>query len=347
MAENPFTVAVVRDWTVTNRDFYMGLDVLLDNPDFDVTFLRAQADPVRPLRSEELRGTDALVSLVDDINEASLGDTDELRIIAKYGAGFDNIDLEACTKRGIPVTNAPQAPTESVAQATLGLLIATAHNFKAYDEMVRASGFEGPILENFGTVLFDKIVGVVGFGRIGHRLAELLEPFDVTIQVYDPYLDEAVAEGSAVSKVDKDSLLETSDFISLHCPLTEETAGMLTEEDFRRMKSTARLVNTTRGGLYDDADLAKAVREGWIAGAGVDVFEDESDVGDNPLLNVPGILATPHIAGLTLEALTKYGDLCVEAVQAVRKDEVPRNVLNPDAFDRGVPAEKCSPSFRT
>lgn len=346
MTGERFSVVVTRDWCVEERAFRMGLDALFEDPDVSVDFLRGQDEPDGPIEPEELKGANAVVSLVDPVTADSVSAGDDLRLIAKYGAGFDNIDIDACTERGIPVTNAPQAPTDSVAQATLGMCIACAHNFKRYDEMVRTSGFDGPILENIGTELVGKTLGVIGFGRIGHRLTELVEPFDMTVQVYDPYLSPERAAEANVQRTDLDELVESSDFVSLHCPLTSETAGMLTEDHFRRMKETAFVINTTRGGIYADADLARAVDEGWIAGAAVDVFEDESDVSDNPLLAIPEILTTPHIAGLTHEALTKYGQLCAEAIQQIRQGAVPQNLLNPESLDREIPDEKLSPSFR-
>lgn len=346
MERDAYTVAVVRDWRVPERDFRMGLDALLDDSRVTVRFLRAQDGPDGPVRAEELAGVDAVVSLVDEVTAPSLAEADDLAIVAKYGAGFDNVDLAACTERGIPVTNAPQAPTDSVAEATLGMVIACAHGFKRYDAMVRESGFDGPVLENMGTELAGKTLGVIGFGRIGHRLTELVEPLGMTVLVHDPYLAEERAAEAGVERVGLDELVETADVVSLHCPLTDETAGMLTEDHFRRMRESAFLVNTTRGGIYADADLARAVREGWIAGAAVDVYEDESDVSDNPLLAIPDVLATPHVAGLTEEALTEYGLLCAEAIRATMTGEVPPNVLNPDALDVPVPPEKRSPSFR-
>jgi D-3-phosphoglycerate dehydrogenase len=267
-------------------------------------------------------------------------------IIAKYGAGFDNIDINTCSEQGILVTNAPQAPTDSVAQATLGMCIACAHKFKKYDKIIHSSGFDGPILENMGTELTGKTLGVIGFGRIGNRLTELVAPFDMVVKVYDPYLPAENASEANIKKTGLDELIRTSDFVSLHCPLTQETSGMLTRSHFDRMKDSAYLINTTRGGIYADADLAEAVQEGWIAGAAVDVFENESDVSRNPLIDIPKILATPHVAGLTQEALTKYGQLCAEAILQAKRGKIPQNILNPQVIERQVPAEKISPSFR-
>jgi len=346
MGETTFSVVVFRNWCVNEKSFRMGLNALYDEPDVNVEFLRDRGGPTESVPSEALQQADAAVALVDDVDEDSLAGVTDLQIIAKYGAGFDNIDVKACTARGIPVTNAPQAPTDSVAQATLGLIIACAHNLKRYDQLLHEQGFDGPVLENIGTELAEKTLGVVGLGRIGQRVLEIAEAFGIEGIVHDPYLSRERADKLGVERVALDTLFESADVVSLHCPLTEETRGMVTEAHFRRMKPSAYLVNTTRGGIYSDEVLARAVREEWIAGAAVDVFENESNATDNPLLELPDVLATPHIAGLTEETLTEYGRLCADAILDVKNGDVPYNVINPDAFETEVPPEKRSPSFR-
>lgn len=341
---DPFRVYVARDIRIEELEYYMGLEDLLEDPDIEVTFLPER--PYTTLKTDDLRGADAVVSLRDDITRETLDGLDRLKIIARAGAGYENLDLDACTDHGVVAVHAPQGPTESVAQATLGMLIVCASNLRKYDNLIREQGFEGRI-ENMGFELGSHTLGIIGLGLIGTRLVEVLDPFDMDVQVYDPYLPEERAEELGVRLVDDlHDMLRTSDLVSLHVPLTPETEGMLGEEEFRAMKESAYIVNTTRGGIYSDAELARAIREGWIAGAAIDVFEDEPNVEGNPLLELEDSLMTPHIAGITRDSLDRIGHLLVESILNVKNDELPINILNPDVYDEPVPEENLSPSFR-
>ncbi|MDX1745397.1 MAG: NAD(P)-dependent oxidoreductase, partial [Halobacteriales archaeon] len=154
------------------------------------------------------------------------------------------------------------------------------------------------------------------------------------------------AEELGVRLVDLDELLETADLISLHVPLTPETAGMLGEDEFKQMQDHAHIVNTTRGGIYEDAVLAQAVEEGWIGGAAIDVFEDEPNVLGNPLLDLEDDFMTPHIAGLTHDSANRIGSLMSESIINVMNGELPINILNPDCTEEDIPEENLSPSFQ-
>lgn len=338
-----FNVYVSRDDRVEHRDYGMGLESLLESPDVEVTFMPPRE--YKTIRTEDLRGADAVILLKDAITAETLEGLDDLQVVSRFGAGFDSVDIDACTERGIVVTNAPQGVRHSVAQSTVGMLIVCASNMRRYDNIVRERGFEDR-LENMGVELFGKRLGTIGMGQIGSRVLELLEPFDMDVQTYDPYLSEERAAELGVTKVDLDTLLETSDFVSLHCPLTEETAGLLGKDEFAKMKPTAYFVNTTRGGIYPDADLAEALEDGLIAGAAIDVFENEPDVEGNPLLDLEDCLVMPHAAGINKDGLARTGRIAADCVTAVRDGEIPRNVLNPDVYEGAVPDEKLSPSYR-
>lgn len=339
----PFQVYVSRDDRLEERDYDMGLGALFDDPDVEVTFVEAHDDAELP--PESVEGANALVLLKSAVTAETLEGATDLELVARFGAGFDGVDLGAATERGIAVTNAPQGMRDSVAQATVGMLIVCASHMRRYDRIVRDQGFEGR-LENMGVELFGKTLGTIGLGQIGSRVTELLEPFGMTVQTYDPYLPEERADALGVELVDLDELLETSDFVTIHCPLTEETHHMLDAESFERMRDEAYLVNTTRGGIYPDEDLADALEAGELAGAAIDVFEGEPDVEGNPLLDLEDVLVMPHAAGINRDGLTHTGEVVSEAVLAVKAGEVPRNLLNPDALDGPVPEEKLSPSFR-
>lgn len=336
-----FVVVVTDDWRQLNADgFEMGLEPLYDAPGVTVRF-----DETGP-PEERLRGADAaIVGENDLITEETLPDDGRLRVVGRLGAGFDNYDLDACTAHGVLATHAPQGPTESVAQGVVGMLIACAHNFVRYNRLIREQGFEGRFA-NIGVELGGKTLGIVGMGRIGRAVREKIRPFDLDVLVYDPYV-ETSGLPAGTSLVGLDELLESSDFVTLHVPLTDETRGMLTADSFQKMKDSAYLLNTTRGGMYDDATLARAIQEGQIAGAAIDVFEDESDVEDNPLLELEDCLLTPHISGVTVDSLTRIGNILAESVLAVHRGELPDNVLNPAVSEVPVPDEHLSPSYRS
>lgn len=338
-----FTVYISNDLRVPDRDYDMGLGALYAADDIDVEFLTTQNHDV--LRSEDLPGADALVAIQQHVTPETLDGLDDLKLVSAFGAGLDHIDIDACTERGIAVVNAPQPVGRAVAQSTLGMLIACASRSVLFDNHVRRRGFEGRIAR-MGNTLYGKTLGTIGMGMIGSNVVNLVEPFDVDIITYDPYLSEERADELGVTLVDLETLLAESDFVSLHCPLTEETKGMLGTAEFNQMKESAYLVNTTRGGLYADAELAEAIEEGWIAGAAIDVFEDEPNVSGNPLLELEDCLMTPHMAGVLIETMTEQGNIVADAIVSRFDGEVPGNLVNPEIFDEPVDESLLSPSHR-
>jgi D-3-phosphoglycerate dehydrogenase len=334
------SVLVTTDLRVPDRNLDMGLDPFLEDPAYDVAF--RPDDRPSELQPAEVDDVDVLLSVTCDVTERAV-EGSGLRVLGKLGSGMDQVDIPACTRAGIPVFNSPQGIRDSVAQATVGYLVAGAHRFKEYDSRIRAVGFADRHV-SMGRELFGASLGLVGFGLIGRRVAELVEPFDVDVRVYDPYVDNGSIP-AGVERLGLAELLETSEFVSLHCPLTDETEGLLDADDFRRMREDAVLVNTARGGIYADADLARALREGWIAGAAIDVFETEPAVEDSPLLSLDECLLAPHVAGLTADSFERIGRILYEGVGTALAGGVPRNILNPSTVDGEVPPEKHSPSY--
>ncbi|MFB6192547.1 MAG: NAD(P)-dependent oxidoreductase [Haloarculaceae archaeon] len=338
-----FQVFVEEDVRIEEMDYCMGLEPLLEASDVEVTFLPPREGD--EIGADELAGAEAFVSARDLLTADSLARADDLRIVTRGGAGFDNLDLDALTERGVVACHAPQGPTQSVAEATVMMLTACAHNTRRADRTVRERGFEGR-MENMGSELQASTVGIVGLGLIGSRVVELLAPYDPEIIAHDPYVPASRAEELGVELVDRETVLARSDLLSLHVPLTEETHHMLGRDDFRAMKGSASLVNTTRGGIYPDEELAAALRAGELDSAAIDVFEGEPDVEGNPLLKLEDCLMTPHSAGINREGMERIGHLMSESILNVKDGELPINILNPEVYDEPVPEENLTPSFR-
>ena len=343
-SQSAFRVGVERDIHGTKMTYEGRIGRLAAEPGIEVVHLpHVTRDRLLPA---DLEGVDGLISRTLQVTAETLRGLEDLRLIARSGAGYDNLDLEACTAAGVVATHAPQGPTASVAESTLSLLIHLSHNLHGFERGFREHGFQRGREVEMGHLLSSRTLGMVGIGRIGAALLELLEPLGTEVMAYDPYVGEARAADLGVELVDRERLFETSDLVTIHVPLTEETHHMLGYEDFRRMGEDAWFVNTSRGGIYPDADLARAIEEGKLAGAAVDVFEDEPAVEDNPLLDVEGCIVLPHITGRARETYERTGEIVTAAMLTVRDGEVPENVLNPDAYDREVPESKLSSSFQ-
>lgn len=341
----PISVVLTRDIRGDPSGYEPGLKPLREHPDIELDFLSGPEG--REITPEEVRGVDVLLTVVERITADSFAEVDDLALVGQLSAGYDMIDLEACTDRGIAVVHAPGGPTESVAQATVGALIACANRLKKRDRLVRKQSFEDRWAYP-GRELGEQRLGLIGLGDIGQRVAELIEPFELDILGHDPYADADRLDELGIVRTDLDDLIARADYVSLHVPLTEETAGMLDSDSFRRMQESAYLVNLARGGIYRDADLARALREGWIRGAFVDVYENEPEVADNPLLKLPPdteLLLSQHNAAMTTDTLHRIARMVSQSVLEFAAGDIPSNLLNPDSFDRPVPAEKRSPAY--
>jgi D-3-phosphoglycerate dehydrogenase len=225
-----------------------------------------------------------------------------LRMIARPGTGLDNIDLNAASERGIQVVNSPESLVEAVSEHVVGVMLAMARKLPSSDASTRAGGWEKEKL--MGVELSGRTLGIVGLGRIGRRVAEIAVTMGMTILGYDIVeISPEVLESIHCKVVDLDTLFSSSDFVTLHVPLSPETVRLVDTRRISLMKGTAFLVNASRGGVIDEAALASALREGILAGAALDVFEKEPPSSE--ILAAPNLIATPHIAGQTIEAQTK------------------------------------------
>jgi D-3-phosphoglycerate dehydrogenase len=346
-----FHVTIEADRRAPGVDIVPGLEPLLEDPEIEISYLADDRGP--HLEPSDLQGADAYVSYAYQLDADSLDGVDSLKIATRAGAGYDNFDLDAMTEHDVIATHAPQGPTASAAQAATGMILSCAHNFPRMEHGLRERGWEVRVPENFGFELQHATVGFVGMGLIGGKVLSNLAPFradGLEAQVYDPYMPEERAEELGIEKVDLDTLLETSDIVSIHVPLTEETHHMLGTADFERMKDSAYLVNTSRGGIYPDEELAAALESGELRGAAIDVFEGEPDVEDNPLLEIEDVHLTPHVAGVTNDAVRYMHELMCESIVKLKNGEPPINVLNPSAYEavtgETLPQDSYSPSFR-
>lgn len=266
---------------------------------------------------------DALVPTVGDpVTGRVLEACPNLKIVAQYGVGYDNIDVETARRLGIPVTNTPGVLTNATADFTMALLLAVARRILSADRHVREGRFkqwETTLL--LGTDLTDKTLGIVGLGRIGGAVARRALGFGMEILYHNRRrANPTVERETAARYVSLDELLEASDVVSLHCPLNEDSFHLIDAEAFRKMKPTAFLINTARGAVVDEAALVEALSDGEIAGAGLDVFEEEPAVHPG-LLEQERVVLAPHLGSATVEARTKMGRMCAEAVLAVFGDE--------------------------
>jgi D-3-phosphoglycerate dehydrogenase len=246
-----------------------------------------------------------------------MSDALSLRVIGRAGVGYDNIDVEAASKAGVVVAFSPEENAVSVAEHVFGLFLALARKIPGADRSVKGGGWERK--KYHGTELLGKTLGVLGLGKIGYRVALRAKAFGMKILAHDAFLTMTslhVTESGA-TLVSIDTLLAESDFLSVHLPLNEKTRGMLNREAFAKMKPTAFLVNTSRGEVIVEKDLAQALKEGRIAGAGLDVLEKEPPGKEHVLYGFDNAILTPHTAGLTYEAQEKVVEAVAEDVDRV------------------------------
>ncbi|MGE2721169.1 hydroxyacid dehydrogenase [Mycolicibacterium celeriflavum] len=257
----------------------------------------------------------------------------QLLAVCSAGAGYDVIDVAACTRAGVAVCNNSGPGAEAVAEHALGLMLDLAKKITAADRALR-SGPLGDRLALRGTQLFGKTLGVVGLGAIGGRLVQLCAPFGMEVLVFDPYVDDATARSRGAVRVDLSELVERSDFVQVTCPLTAETRGLFGRAQFAAMKPTAYFITTARGPVHDEAALYDALAAGDIAGAGLDVFHEEPPRHDNPLLRLDNVVATPHVAGITVEAARDIAVATATQWQTIFAGDMPPRLLNPEVWPR-------------
>ena len=261
---------------------------------------------------EQIKGFDCvIVRSATKITKEVIDASDKLKLVVRAGVGLDNVDKAAAEAKGVVVQNTPEAPTVSVAEMVFSLMFSLARNITQADSSMKDERWEKKKLK--GTELWNKTIGIVGFGRIGQEVGRRSKAFDMEVLSYGGRNIDVASKEVGAKKSDLKTIFEQSDYISLHVPLVPETKGMIGEKEFKMMKKTAFLINTARGGVVDEKALLDALNNGEIAGAALDVFENEPTV-DWQLVKHPKLVATPHLASSTGEAQVRVGDLTVQKV---------------------------------
>jgi glyoxylate reductase len=320
---------------VTRKILEEGLNMLRERYDVEVS----DYDGIIPreMLLEKVKGADALLSLLTDNIDAEVMDAagPNLKIIANYAVGYNNIDVEEATKRGIMVTNTPGVLTETTADFAWTLLMAIARRIVEADKFVREGKFRGwePMLL-LGTDVFGATLGIVGFGRIGQAMARRALGFNMRVLYYDnSRIDEQIEKELKATFVDLPTLLRESDFVTLHVPLTKQTHHLIGEKELKMMKKDAYLINTARGPVVDEKALVKALKEGWIKGAALDVFENEPEI-EPELLKLDNVVLAPHIASASYATRSKMSVMVAENIIKALNGEVPPNLVNPEVLQK-------------
>lgn len=254
-----------------------------------------------------------------------------LKVVSSTGAGYDTIDVDACTQAGVLAVNQAGGNAGSVAEHAFAFMLSLAHRVKESDGLLRSS--TGLVRENLmGHELSGKALGLVGIGHIGTRMATLASAFGMEVLAYDPYVEEAAIRERGATPVSLDALLAASDVVSLHCPRNKETLGMFSEAQFRAMKRGAWFISTARGGIHDEVALYEALKSEHLAGAGLDVWAVEPPPLNHPLLTLPNVLCTYHTGGVTHEARRNIATLSARQIVSIANGETPPRMINPAVF---------------
>jgi D-3-phosphoglycerate dehydrogenase len=307
-----------------------GLALLRERPGLTLELIE---DATEPAVAAAASGADAILIRTSRLSAAAIAGAPQLKVVSRHGVGYDNVDLAALNARGIPLTVVGSVNAVSVAEQALFLLLATMRRGFAYDRATRQGAWDfRNSLE--ARELAGKTLVVVGYGRIGREVAARALAFGLSVVAYDPYVAPASPVGRAA---DLDAVLPEADAVSLHVPLTAETRLLFDRSRLARLKPSAVLISTARGGLIDEAALAEALAEGRLAAAGLDVFAEEPPPADHPLLALPNVVLSPHAASLTLECAERMSLVaarnCLDGLDG-RLD--PGLVVNRDCL--GVPS---------
>lgn len=287
----------------------------------------------RELTAADIDGYDALLLLGPAVTEATLAGNDRLTVIARFGVGYDAVDVAACTRHGVALSITPDGVRRPMATAILTLVLALAQRLVMKDRATRAGEGWTRKLEMMGTGLTGRTLGSIGIGNIGRELFRLAQPFEMRQIAHDPYADPRALTELGVEIVGLKTLLTEADFIVVNCPLTPETRHLLNRERLARMKPTAFLVNAARGPIVDQTALAEALQAGRIAGAALDVFEHEPVDPDEPILQLDNVIVTPHALCWTDEWARLTGESACRSIIDIAAGRDPAHVVNGEVLE--------------
>ncbi|HLN14145.1 MAG TPA: NAD(P)-dependent oxidoreductase [bacterium] len=324
----PFRVGISRGYWIADPDAFLARIGLVPVPGVTWEMLPGPPGQIRP---GQLRGCDALLDQVSRIPEDGLDGADQLAVIARFGVGYDTVDIDACTRRGIAVTITPDGIGRSVAVAAITLLLALTHRLVLQDQMVRRGEWREKTFQ-FGTGLTGRVLGMIGCGNVGRQVCELAAPFRMTRIAYDPHLAPSAAP-EGVELVDLPALLARADVVCICAALTAETTHLINAERLALMKPTAFLINVARGPIVDQRALTEALAGGRLQGAGLDVFESEPVDPHDPLLRLSNVILSPHTLCMTDECYIGVGRSACQAILDVAAGRPPRFLVNRAVVD--------------
>jgi D-3-phosphoglycerate dehydrogenase len=330
MPSTPYKVYVIQGRN--ERDYSDCQDALAHVP---------AAVTVLPFISDEetviarCRDADALAVSASPITRRVIGAVEGLKVVIRGGVGYDVIDVAAATELGVVVVNIPDLWIREVANHALALLLAWNRKIVALDREVRSGVWQSRVPGPVTGALHGETVGIVGLGNIGSAFARRVAALQTRVIACDPYVDDARFAALGVERVGLEALAERSDYVSVHTLLNAETRHLIGEAFLRRMKPTAILINTARGPVVDERALARALEERWLAGAALDVWEQEPPARDNPLLRMDNVIATPHAAYYSSAAVAQVPRRCGEELARVLTGQRPLNVVNPEVYAPG------------
>jgi D-3-phosphoglycerate dehydrogenase len=328
-----FRVGLTRDFLNADGEPVfgdIGLSVLESRPDVSVEFLPDYGDE---LPSSVGRDFDALLVLSPRVTAETLSDCARLAIVARFGVGYDNVDVDACTTKDVLLTITPDGVRRPVAVSALAMLMALSHRLLAKDRLTREGRWNDK-LDYMGVGLTGRTLGLVGFGNIGREIARIAAPLEMRLVAHDPFASPEDAAAVGVELLGLDELLGKADFVCICCALTPDTKHLLNRARLGLMKSSAFLINVSRGPVVDQAALTEILREQRIAGAALDVFEKEPVDANDPLLELDNVILSPHAICWTDELFRGNGQAACRSILEVASGNFPKDVVNRDVIER-------------
>lgn len=331
MPENRFRVGVTRDFLKpdgsSDLDHIAG--ALFDKAGLEWEYINQNTPQ---LDAEQVKDYDALLVLGTRITTNTFTNNGRLTIIARFGVGYDKVDVQACTDNGVILTIAPDGVRRPVATSILTYVLSLSHQLRIKDQLIRSGRWEDT-KDYMGMGLVGRTLGLIGMGNIGKETFRLVKPFGMHHITYDPYISPADAAEVDTEIVDLETLMKTADFVCVCCPLNDQTRGLVDARYIGLMKPTAYLINTARGPIVDQKALTVALQEGRIQGAGLDVFENEPIDVDDPLLSLDNVILTPHSICWTDECFEGNGKSACESIITVASGKYPKYIVNRDVLD--------------